>query len=699
MRTARRDGRGHDQPWRTEEILMRTMTPFTTLAAVALVLAACGGDDAATDRTTGTTTGGPATTATPASPASADAAPEQTTAPTVPPTTSNDERWRELVDEWCAHWRPVATLPAPASDRASLEAFVQAHVDAYESTDIGAIELPPGPGRNPADLEAAMVSAREPLDRAAAGAAAGDFETTLNEMEVFLPHLGYAASAFAAAGQSCGPADADRAANAALNVSILGPWQVEVGYDSVWVSQSRSDNVVRIDSDSGEVVATIEMPSRAVKLQPADGRMLVRTEDSYVAVDAATNVIVGSLAKADVGPNANRSWAVDGALWICDGQRLHRYDPTTLEPVAVVELDIECGQVHATSGVAIAWTYNEEPGESGASRAAFVDPLTNAVVGSVELGGDAGVPIVLDDTVFFPPALGSKATVVDRSTWTVTATPDLGRFIDGGSQGAFDGESIYVIADKPTGTIAVIDPATFEVTSELMALATAPSLNSLAATPGVLWAVNNSGGILQRFDASALFMESFDDDSNGWGIIDDPDYGSADYAGGDYVWNLTGSSGHLLPETLGVQYDSGELDMRNVVVRADATIQSGDGVIGVFCREVPDTDADWQWYEFVARDGFAAIRRADVEGNLDVLAETDEVSLPTGAPITFEALCIDDADGNAQLSMSVNGSPLLTATDDEPLGNGVPGIQAWTFPVHEPIAIRWHDFSVHRPET
>jgi hypothetical protein len=62
--------------------------------------------------------------------------------------------------------------------------------------------------------------------------------------------------------------------------------------------------------------------------------------------------------------------------------------------------------------------------------------------------------------------------------------------------------SIYVIADKPTGTIAVIDPTTFETTGEIRALATAPSLNSLAATPGVLWAVNNSGGILQRFDTA-----------------------------------------------------------------------------------------------------------------------------------------------------------------------------------------------------
>ena len=63
------------------------------------------------------------------------------------------------------------------------------------------------------------------------------------------------------------------------------------------------------------------MPSLPVKLQPADGRMVVRTADSYVAIDAATNTIVGTLLRADVGPNANRSWAVDGALWICVLQR------------------------------------------------------------------------------------------------------------------------------------------------------------------------------------------------------------------------------------------------------------------------------------------------------------------------------------------------------------------------------------------
>jgi hypothetical protein len=100
-----------------------------------------------------------------------------------------------------------------------------------------------------------------------------------------------------------------------------------------------------------------------------------------------------------------------------------------------------------------------------------------------------------------PPACGdarrsasSAVWVKSSSSWSITTS------IPGASTAT--SPSIYVIADKPTGTIAVIDPTTFETTGEIRALATAPSLNSLAATPGVLWAVSNSGGILQRFDTA-----------------------------------------------------------------------------------------------------------------------------------------------------------------------------------------------------
>jgi hypothetical protein len=146
---------------------------------------------------------------------------------------------------------------------------------------------------------------------------------------------------------------------------------------------------------------------------------------------------------------------------------------------------------------------------------------------------------------------------------------------------------------------------------------------------------------------------------------------------------------------LGEQYDRGELDMLDVVVRAEATMVAGGGVIGVFCRETPDVDAEWQWYEFVARDGYAAIRQADLEGNIETLTETDDVPLPAGEQIAIEAVCSDNQDGDAELSLTLNGEQVLTATDEDPLGNGAPGLQAWTFPAHEQMDIRWHDFSIH----
>jgi hypothetical protein len=196
-----------------------------------------------------------------------------------------------------------------------------------------------------------------------------------------------------------------------------------------------------------------------------------------------------------------------------------------------------------------------------------------------------------------------------------------------------------------------------------------------------------------------LFEDGFDDDRNGWGVIDDPEFGSTAYEAGGYVWVFSGRVAHWIPGVLGEQYDRGELEMRDVIVRAEATIDKGDGVVGVACRETPDTDADWQWYEFVARDGFAAIRHADVESNIEVLAESKDVVLPSGEPFTIEGACVDNADGDVHLALILNGSPVLQTTAADPLGNGVPALQAWTHPMHEQMDVRWHEFSVYASAT
>lgn len=195
-----------------------------------------------------------------------------------------------------------------------------------------------------------------------------------------------------------------------------------------------------------------------------------------------------------------------------------------------------------------------------------------------------------------------------------------------------------------------------------------------------------------------LFSEPFDDDKNGWGVGDHPENGSMSYSTGDYVWAFKGRVAHWLPEALGKKYDRGQLDMLDVVVRAQVTIVRGGGVVGIGCRENRDSDADYQWYDFVARDGYAAIRRADLESNIDVLAEAKDVALPAGKPIEIEAACVNDGTGAGRLSLRLNGDVVLHATDPQPLGNGVPSLQAWTHPVHEQMDIRWHEFTVLRAE-
>ncbi len=157
---------------------------------------------------------------------------------------------------------------------------------------------------------------------------------------------------------------------------------------------------------------------------------------------------------------------------------------------------------------------------------------------------------------------------------------------------------------------------------------------------------------------------------------------------------------HLLPAPFADAFDRGELQMRDVVVTATVTPERGKGAIGVFCREIHDTDADFQWYEFVARDGYAAIRRADSAGHLDVLAKTTKVGLPLGEQAELQAACVDDDDNQAQLWLTLNGKTVLFARDPKPLGNGAPGLQAYDAPSdgsQARLLLRWHDFTVGQP--
>jgi hypothetical protein len=198
-----------------------------------------------------------------------------------------------------------------------------------------------------------------------------------------------------------------------------------------------------------------------------------------------------------------------------------------------------------------------------------------------------------------------------------------------------------------------------------------------------------------------LFSDSFHDDHNGWALPSN-ERASSTYERGDFVW-LSHSPTlrpHLGPETLGRKFDQGTLRMRNVIVTATFTPERGKGAVGVFCREVRDTDADFQWYEFVARDGYAAIRHADSAGHLVVLSTSTDIHLPLRHDARIQATCQDDRGSHAQLWLRLDGKVVLFARDPVALHSGVPGLQAYDAPAtasRQRLLVRWHDFRVQRP--
>jgi hypothetical protein len=495
-----------------------TRTTSILLAGLAFGVAACGGDDAsnatATSATTGATTQptAPLNSVAPASTAAATpvtSAPNTTVAPgptiastTAPPTTASEPRsglvdLQRQLEPLCDPAR-FAVLPNTGGDPqrvGEVLAFLNADRDAVapiESLDVP-IEL--AVGFEP--VLAASASAREAFEAAEEAAAVGDLVDAERLVSRHFAHLRSIAGRLAVMGLACGSADPARAATADLNVPLdLHAEQINVGFGSVWVSQKRGDNVVRVDPISGEILATIDVGTDPLKLQPADGRMWVRTLDAYVAIDEATNTVAARLPKADVGPSANRNFAIDGAMWICDGHRLHRYDPTTLAPIANIEIGVRCDFVYATPDTVLTWTLNEEPGESGESATTVIDPTTNQVVATIDLPIDVVWPVVLDHIVFFGGQLNNGAVVIDRATWTVASTLELPDVVGGGGI-TTDGTSIFVpTRGEQPWNVLVLDASTYEVVDTFEPL----DVNGVAALEGSLWVTNPFTNVLQRFD-------------------------------------------------------------------------------------------------------------------------------------------------------------------------------------------------------
>ena len=462
--------------------------PIALLALAAITsVAACGDSEPAADA--GSTTAAPVTTLTSTTPpTTATTVPRP--APTSPPTAVVDDSWRDEAAAMCtAYGAEIGSEPGPAAGSAALVGFWRDLRDRLPWFDT--LDLPDELRTSPTDVPAVMRQADEYLADAEAAVAAGDVAAIELAVQQYLSLLEHSVALVTVAGAECG--DPTRAANASLNVPVPASSQIAAGLGSVWASQGPFfTNVTRVDPDSGKVLATIDLGVAPGKFQPADGRMIVRTADAYMAIDPTTNSVVGTLAKSDVGPAANRNWAIDGAMWICDGQRLHRYDPATFTSTGtVIELGIDCGQVYATGDLVVAWTYNEDEGESGTSAAVFVDPANNQ---RPRHHAPASRRQRADRPRRRRVLPGPKGNSTPSSTGRHGPSPP--RPTTGDHRRQPDGlrRDSRSTSSPTTRDVLVVDAHNFEVTDTIEPLSIVGGANALATTSGALWVATATPG-------------------------------------------------------------------------------------------------------------------------------------------------------------------------------------------------------------
>jgi len=169
------------------------------------------------------------------------------------------------------------------------------------------------------------------------------------------------------------------------------PWDVAVGFGSVWSSDAGSGTVSRIDPRKLRVAKRIQLAATVTCIRAGAGAIWVGSQhgDDVYRIDPATNAVtpvhVGNGGEVCVDPH-------DDGVWVSDNvaNSVTRVDPASGRVVATVKVGTAPAD-GARGPDGLEWIPNQ-----GSSSITRIDPATNAVVDTVPVGP---VPFVVRSRV------------------------------------------------------------------------------------------------------------------------------------------------------------------------------------------------------------------------------------------------------------------------------------------------------------
>jgi DNA-binding SARP family transcriptional activator/DNA-binding beta-propeller fold protein YncE len=255
------------------------------------------------------------------------------------------------------------------------------------------------------------------------------------------------------------------------------PVAVAIGHGSVWVANADDGTVSRIDPERHEVIRTIGIGAPAVDLAvAADAVWVANGSDGTVSrIDPSADAVVETI---DLRGSSELAWnpmyavaADDDSVWIAAGpHHLHRIDPATNEPLAVV--DVGSAPVDVAVGEDAIWAVTI------GGRALRIEPHTNTATTEVPIG----YPVALttgNQAVWVSDARG-QVWRINPDTATVSQTTLVGR----GLMGLCATDGVVFAANNADGTVVQIDPQDGREIG-LVPIGHAPT--DVAARDGFVW--------------------------------------------------------------------------------------------------------------------------------------------------------------------------------------------------------------------
>lgn len=278
--------------------------------------------------------------------------------------------------------------------------------------------------------------------------------------------------------------------------SFIPQYALAAGFDSLWVACRTQGEVLRVDAETGAVLARI--PAQGAVALAADETSVWavwREQGKLYRIDPETNEVAATLS---LNRDTPYIWAEAGAVWAGygGGNTIGRVDPELMKVVGSVEVGDGTSDIVADGDTLLVICHRD-------STLWRLDPETNTAEQLSVLPGDTPERLTLAAGSLWATGRGTDLLRIDPATGETLETIELG--VGAIELAAVDGAVWVAVAEAEADRqglpvleqLVSVDPETGAV-GELVTPSGQLHVTGLAADGAALWLADVVGGRLVR---------------------------------------------------------------------------------------------------------------------------------------------------------------------------------------------------------